>query len=91
MLTMSYFGNDKYKVLYCLYKRQIIIGNEKITKLSQEEMCRIVKLSKAKVNNIVNELKNDGYLEQTTLKGKYILTDKATIELNQIRNGDAQK
>lgn len=91
ILTMSYFGNDKYRVLECLYKRQVQIGNEKVSKLSQEEIGKIVGLSKTKVNSIINELKNNNYLEKNTPKGKYVLTDNANVELKKIANGEAVK
>lgn len=90
-MTMSYLGNDKYKILECLYKRQVQIGNDKIIKLSQEEIGKIVGLSKAKVNSIINELKNNNYLKKDTPKGKYMLTDNANQELSKIINGEAAK
>ena len=90
-MAMSYFGNDKYKILECLYKRQIQIGNDNVIKLSQDEISKIVNLSKVKVNTIINKLKNDNYLVKNTPKGKYILTDNASRELNQIINGEQVK
>lgn len=85
-MTMSYFGNDKYKVLNCIFSRQITVAEETVTKLSQEEISTIVGISKVKVNSIISELKKDNYLKNNTPKGKYILTDIANQELKQMKH-----
>lgn len=84
VILTEYFWNDRYKILNCIFKRQILVSEGKITKISQEEIGKIVNLSKVKVNNIINELKEDGYLEKTYAKGKYIITKKGIAELNEL-------
>jgi biotin operon repressor len=76
-MDIEYFGNDKYRVLLCMGKRQISIKDYTIVKLSQQEIADILQLSKVKVNGIIAELKKDGYIIQESPRGKYLLTDKA--------------
>jgi predicted transcriptional regulator len=83
---IEYFGNDKYKVLACMSKRQISVKDKIVIKLSQQEIADIVHLSKAKVNGIIAELKADGYITQESPRGKYSLTEKATIALAEMSN-----
>lgn len=85
----DFFMNDKYKVLQCMASRQISVNNEFIVKLSQQEIADILHFTKTKVNMIINELKNNGYIIQLSTRGKYTLTDKANSELKIIRNQEA--
>lgn len=81
---LDYFANDKYKVLKCMYERQISVNGIYIIKLSQQEIADILSFTKPKVNSIISDLKKDGYLTQYSSRGKYSLTDKALYELNKI-------
>lgn len=83
---LDYFVNDKYKVLECMFKRQISVNGFNIVKLSQQEIADILSLTKPKVNAIIAELKNNGYIEQQSNHGKYILTAKAISELTSLKN-----
>ena len=85
-MDIDYFGNDKYKVLACMGKRQISVKDNFIVKLSQQEIADIVQLSKVKVNAIIAELKFDGYITQESPRGKYSLTDKAQEALAENNN-----
>ena len=80
-MDIEYFGNDKYKVLACMGKRQISVKDSVIVKLSQQEIADIVQLSKVKVNAVITELKSDGYITQESPRGKYALTEKAVKAL----------
>ncbi len=77
----EFFVNDKYRVLKCMANRQIPINNEQVVKLSQQEISDILHFTKTKVNTIIGELKNNGYVVQLGTRGKYTLTDKANTEL----------
>lgn len=77
----EFFVNDKFKVLECMANRQISVNNEKVIKLSQQEIADILHFTKTKVNTIIGELKSNGYVVQLSMRGKYMLTDKANIEL----------
>jgi len=76
-MDISYFGNDKYRVLACMGKRQFSVKDFMVVKLSQQEIADILHLSKVKVNGIITELKSDGYIIQHSPRGKYTLTIKA--------------
>lgn len=84
VVVLDYFVNDRYKVLECMFNRQILVGYEKVVKLSQQEIADILSFTKPKVNAIIAELKKDGYLIQHSLRGKYSLTEKANEELSKI-------
>ena len=77
----EYFVNDRYRVITCMAKREIMVGDKGIIKLSQQEIADMLKMTKVKVNSIIRELKRDGYLIQCSLRGQYVLTEKATKEL----------
>lgn len=80
----EYFVNDRYRVIVCMAKREILVGDKAVIKLSQQEIADILKMTKVKVNSIVGELKRDGYLIQCSSRGQYILTEKAKEELEFI-------
>lgn len=72
----EYFVNDRYRVITCMAKREIMVGDKGIIKLSQQEIADMLKMTKVKVNSIIRELKRDGYLIQCSLRGQYVLTEK---------------
>ena len=90
-MMSNFFVNDKFKVLECMEQRQIQVNDESIVKLSQQEIADILGFTKTKVNNIVRELKGNGYLTQLSSRGKYILTDIANEEINKMKNEEATK
>ena len=63
---------------------------EMIVKLSQQEIADILNFTKPKVNAIIKELKNAGYIVQYSARGKYSLTSKAKDELNTMSEMGAQ-
>lgn len=87
----NFFVNDKYKVLECMAQRQILVNNEAIIKLSQQEIADILGFTKTKVNNIIRDLKQNGYLTQLSSRGKYALTDVANAEINKMQNKEVEK
>ena len=68
----EYFVNDRYRVITCMAKREIMVGDKGIIKLSQQEIADMLKMTKVKVNSIIRELKRDGYLIQCSLRGQYL-------------------
>lgn len=62
--------------------RQIPVNGEMLIKLSQQEIADILNFTKPKVNSIIAELKDAGYLVQHSARGKYSLTAKAIEELS---------
>ena len=86
----DFFVNDRFRVLNCMATRQISVQEEKVVKLSQQEIADIVNMSKPKVNAIIRELKGAGYIVQKSAKGKYSLTPKAAKELNAMCETEAK-
>ena len=86
----DYFLNDKYRVLKCMAARQIPVNDETIVKLSQQEIADILDFAKPKVNAIIRELKDAGYIVQLSIRGKYSLTSKAVDTLNIMSMMEAQ-
>lgn len=87
----DFFVNDKYKVLECMAQRQISVNDEVIIKLSQQEIADILGFTKTKVNNIIRDLKQNGYLTQLSSRGKYALTDAANVEIERMQSKGAGK
>lgn len=81
----DFFMNDKYKVLTYMAKSQVAVGNDMVIKLSQQEIADTLSFTKTKVNSIMKELKENGYIQQLSPRGKYVLTSKANTELFGIR------
>jgi DNA-binding IclR family transcriptional regulator len=91
MMMSDFFVNDKYKVLECMAQRQISVNDEVIIKLSQQEIADILGFTKTKVNNIIRDLKQNGYLTQLSSRGKYALTDAANVEIERMQSKGAGK
>lgn len=85
----DFFVNDKYRVLDCMAQRQITVGDASVVKLSQQEMADILGFTKSKVNAIIRELKEYGYITQVNARGKYALTEKAITEIQKMQNKEA--
>lgn len=82
----DFFINDKFKVLDCMAQRQIPVKDAIVIKLSQQEIADILKFTKTKVNMIIGELKENGYIIQCGSRGKYILTEKANVEIKSMKD-----
>ena len=67
----DFFMNDRYRVLECMAQRQIIVNNEAVVKLSQQEIADTLGFTKSKVNSIIRELIQKGYVTQVNARGKY--------------------
>ena len=87
----DYFMNDRYRVVECMAQRQILVNENLVVKLSQQEMAEILGFTKTKVNNILRELKDNGYIIQLSARGKYSLTEKANSELMKMGSQEAEK
>lgn len=85
-MNLEFFSNDRYKILQCMFDRQIEIGGQSVVPLSQQNIADVVQLSKKKVNTIIGELKINGYIRQQSPKrGKYLLTDIAIQVVTKIQ------
>ncbi len=72
----EFFVNDRYHILKILYENQVTIGDNVFTPITQEELATMTKWSKAKVNKVLNELIDNGYVTVFSgSKGRYQMTD----------------
>ena len=85
----DFFMNDRYRVLECMAQRQIIVSNEAVIKLSQQEIADTLGFTKSKVNSIIRELIQKGYVMQVSARGKYALTENANRELRNMQSKEA--
>ncbi len=85
-MNVSFFTNDKYKVLICMAERQIEVSGVVYTLLSQRQVVDSTGIAFGTVNTIIKDLKNNGYIEYngTSTRGKYFLTDKARLIITKM-------
>ena len=62
-----------------------MVNDEAIIKLSQQKNADILGFAKTKVNNVIRDLKQNGYLTQLSSRGKYALTDAANVEIKKCK------
>lgn len=78
MNKIEFFTNDRYLVLKTLYEHQIEINNIEICPITQQEIADSLGCGKAKVNMVLNELIDNGYVQiYNNTKGRYALMDEA--------------
>lgn len=86
-MGIDFFTNDRFKVLFCMAERQIEVKNKIFVPLSQQEISEVVGISKKTVNTIIKELKENGYIiQQSSTRGKYLLTEKAKKQIEKIKS-----
>ena len=78
------FVNEKTKVLVILKENQIQIDGKSICPLNQQEIANLVPCGKLKVNQILKELVDDGYVKMFHTKGRYIITTKGDGVLKKL-------
>lgn len=70
------FTTNQYKVLETMYENTLTIADEEYCPLGQGEVAKELGLSRAVVNKIFTELKDNGYITMVT-RGKWKLSDQA--------------
>ncbi len=84
-MNNDFFVNDRYHVLKILYENQATIGDNVFTPITQEELATMTKWSKAKVNKVLNELIDNGYVTVFSgSKGRYQITDNGLETIRKI-------
>lgn len=83
MDKISEFINDKMILLLVINNHLVDVDGIKICPLNQEELASNVGCSKVKVNNLLKELIEGGYIE-TPKKGRYTLTPIANEMITKI-------
>lgn len=71
------FTTNQYKVLEVIYNNTLSIADNKYCPLGQGEIADELGLSRAVVNKIFTELKENGYISMVT-RGKWKMSDEAT-------------
>lgn len=85
MNKLEFFTNDRYSVLKTLYEHQIEINNLEICPITQQEIADAIGCSKAKINMVLNELIDNGYVNiYNNTKGRYVLTEEAKKIMKKI-------
>ena len=72
----SIFITNQYKVLETMYENTLSIADKKYCPLGQGEIAKELGLSRAVVNKIFTELKDNNYISMVT-RGKWKLSDQA--------------
>lgn len=70
------FVNEKTKVLLIFKENQLEIDGKNVCPLNQQEIAGLVPCGKFKVNQIIKELIDEGYVEMVRVKGRYFITEK---------------
>ncbi len=78
------FVNEKTKVLMILKDNQLEIDGKKVCPLNQQEIADLVPCGKLKVNQIMKELIEQGYVEMLHSKGRYLVTEKGNEILRKM-------
>lgn len=86
MDKLSFFLNDRYKLLLFLKNNEVHIKNDIYIPLSQQEIATGINCSKLIANRLINELKEAGYISSFMNKnGKYQITDAGYEIINRMR------
>ena len=78
------FVNEKTKVLLIIRENQLEIEGKNICPLNQQEMAVLLPCCKLKVNQIIKELIEEGYVEMLHAKGRYFITNKGYALLEKM-------
>ena len=74
MFDIKYFTNTRFQVLYCLYETS---DKNYCTRITQQEVAEMLHLSRLTVNSMLQQLRDDGFVEfDSTRINKYTLTQK---------------
>lgn len=88
-MGIDLFLNDIYKLLKLLYDKQTVVLDKKVVPLTQTEIGNVLGMSKAKVNALIGQLQDEDYVSLET-RGKYMLSEKATILVETMRRTDTR-
>lgn len=70
------FVNERTKVLLIFNENQLEIDGKSICPLNQQKIASLVPCGKLKVNQIIKDLIEEGYVEMVHAKGRYFITNK---------------
>lgn len=87
MESIKDFINDKMKVLLAINNHLVDVDGTKMCPLNQLELANEIGCSKVKVNGLLRELIDGGYIE-TPKKGRYVLTSNAYEVIEKLTLGE---
>lgn len=86
MSNIDTFTNDNFKILAYLYD---IKGFDNYARITQQEIADEITMSRATINKIIKQLKNENYIIQdSTHIGRYLLTGNAISAVEIFRKSD---
>lgn len=84
MIELDFFINSRMKVLLIISDHYIKTENNSFCPLNQQEIANLVPCSKLKVNQILKELIEEGYVQMLRSKGRYALSKKSINIINKV-------
>lgn len=84
MSDLKFFMNDRMKVLQIIQDHQIKVEEKYVCPLNQQAIADLVPCSKLKVNHILRELINEGYIKMMGSKGRYQIIEKGQQILKEL-------
>jgi len=83
------FANDLYLILEILNTHQIEVEGESYVPLSQQEIAALANCSRPKINHMMKELMDHGYVKfYHKMRGKYQLTPAGLKVLRIFREAE---
>ena len=83
------FANDLYLVLEILDTYQLAMGSESYISLSQQDIANLANCSRPKINQLMKELTDRGYVQAyQKMRGKYQLTQAGQKVLRIFREAE---
>lgn len=79
------FTSNQYKILETMYDNMLIVEGEQVCPLGQKDISVIMEINRMTVNQLVQELKNDGYIISEG-RQRYRLSDYATKLIEMTKN-----
>lgn len=83
-MNIDFFVNDRFRVISYLYD---ISNSDKKSYVTQRELALALNISLSFTNKIIQELKNNNFLEkEKDHNGRYTLTQEAISVVKQFKN-----
>ena len=80
---------NHFRALVMMYDYQVVVGNEKFSKITQVEISDQLGVSKVTVNHIMRDLMEKGFVVKEEKRiGKYYLSKEAEEIVEKLRQVD---
>lgn len=87
---LSFFYNDRYKLLEFIYNLTPINECSTVMKCSQDEMCEVLNMNKRRISTILKELEEMEYISSDQ-KGKYKILNKGINKIDELKASHRKK